>query len=106
MANEVMSVVDPLGNTIFLLEGICIENETPDSDIYDTAFKVIQKPAMMIKIETDHLLQHYYFRSVGWHNTLLISVLFNDGKWLSDKCIRNPTNEQLSTLLKNGKQLL
>ena len=34
MANEVMSVKDPLGNTIFLLEGICVENEEPDPEIY------------------------------------------------------------------------
>jgi hypothetical protein len=108
MANEVMSVEDPLGNTIHLLEGLCFENGHPDADaeIYDTAFNVIQKPAMMIKIEKDLTIRHYYYRSVGWHNTMLISVIFNDGKWLSDKCILNPSREELSTLLKDGKQVL
>ena len=105
MADEVMSVVDPLGNTIFLLDGLCIENEKTDTEIYDTAFNVIQKPAMIIKFETDHIIQHYYFRSIGWHNTMLISVLFIEGKWLSDKCFRNPTNEELSRLLRDGKQI-
>ncbi|MGZ5190517.1 MAG: hypothetical protein ACXWCZ_05820 [Flavisolibacter sp.] len=106
MANEVMSVVDPFGNTIFLLEGICVENEESDAEIYDTAVNVIQKPAMVIEVEKENSFQHYYFRSIGWHNTMLISVLFSDGKWVSDKCIRNPSNEELSALLKMGKQIL
>ena len=106
MANEVMSVKDPLGNTIFLLEGICVENEEPDPEIYDSATTVIQKPAMIIRVESDQIIQHYYFRSVGWHNTLLISVQFNGEKWISDKCFRNPSNEKLAALLKNGKQIL
>ena len=106
MANEVMSVNDPLGNTIFLLEGLCIENEEPGNEVYDTAIHVIQKPAMVIRIETDQIIRHYYYRSIGWHNTMLISVLFKNGKWLSDKCIRNPSNEELTDLMKTGKQLL
>jgi hypothetical protein len=106
MANEVISVIDPLGNTIYLQENICVENEKPDPEIYDTAINVIQKPAMLIKVEKDHSVQHYYFRSVGWQNTMLISVVFASGKWLSDKCVRNPSNEELSELLKAGKQIL
>ena len=106
MANEVMSIVDPLGNTIILLEGLCFENEKPDPGVYDTVVNVIQKPAMMISVETDHSTLHYYYRSIEWHNTMLISVLYKNGKWYSEKCIRNPSNEVLSILLKSGKQIL
>src|SRR5690349_19344786 len=106
MANEVMSVIDPLGNTIHLLEGICFENEEPDPGIYDIAVDVIQRPAMVIKVETDNSTRQFYYRSIEWHNTMLISVLYKNGKWVSDRCIRNPSNEELSTLLRTGKQLL
>jgi hypothetical protein len=105
MANEVIPVVDPLGNTIYLLEDLCVENEEPDPEIYDTAITVIKKPAMVIETKNDHSIQHYYFRSVGWQNTILISVLLKSGKWLSDKCWRNPTYQELSDLLKTGKQI-
>jgi len=34
MASEVVSVTDPLGNDIFLLEGVCIDEEkTKDEEI-------------------------------------------------------------------------
>ena len=107
MANEVMSAVDPFGNTIFLLEGICVEgDEKIDPEIYDNAITVIQKPALMIKLETDQTTEHYYFRSVGWHNTMLISAQLINGKWESYKCVRNPSSDLLSALLKKGKQIL
>jgi hypothetical protein len=106
MANEVMSVTDPLGNTIFLLEGTCVEDEKENPEIYDTATTVIQKPALMIKLDAGPELEHYYFRSIGWHSTMLVTAIFRNGRWESYKCVRNPTNEELSSLLKKGKQLL
>ena len=107
MANEVTSVTDPLGNTIHLLEGICMdEDNKPDPEIFDSAVTVIQKPALAVRIQTDHVLEHYYFRSVGWHNTLLIIARFNNNRWESYKCVKNPSSEELSELLKNGKQII
>ncbi|MFL5788642.1 MAG: hypothetical protein ACJ748_11360 [Flavisolibacter sp.] len=107
MANEVTSATDPLGNTIFLLEGICLDEENkPDPEVYDSAVTVIQKPALVVRVETDDVLEHYYFRSVGWHNTLLITVRFRNERWESYKCVRNPSSEELSELLKNGKQII
>jgi len=106
MANEVMSVTDPLGNTIFLLEGLCSEQDRKDeADIYDNAATVIQKPALMVRVETDHTIEHNYFRSIGWHSTMLIVVSFKNGRWESKECIKNPSNEALTELLKKGKQM-
>ena len=107
MANEVMSDTDPLGNTIFLLEGICAEqDQTDEMEIYDNAATVIQKPALMVKVEVDHTIEHHYFRSIGWHSTMLIIASFKNGRWESSECIINPSNEELSALLKKGKQML
>ena|SRR5829696_2031703 len=107
MANEVMSTADPLGNTIFLLEGICIEGEEQqDPEIYDTAVTVIQKPALVIRVEDEGIIEHHYFRSIGWHNTMLITAEFRNGRWECSKCVRNPSSEELSALLKKGRQLV
>jgi hypothetical protein len=107
MTNEVTPVTDPLGNTIFLSQGICMdENQKTDPEVYDSAITVIQKPAILVKMETDHQLEHYYFRSIGWHNTMLIIARFKNERWESHKCVRNPSSEVLSELLKNGKQLI
>jgi hypothetical protein len=107
MANEVMSVTDPLGNTIFLLEGICAKQEgANEAEIYDNAATVIQKPALMIRVEVDHTVEQHYFRSVGWHSTMLIIASFTHDRWESKECIMNPSSEELSALLKKGKQMI
>jgi hypothetical protein len=104
MANEVMSIIDPLGRTIHLLEGIRVEEDDPD--IYDDVATVIQKPALLIEVDENNEIEFYYFRSVGWYNTLLIMVHFQNNQWEAYSRIKNPLNEVLNNLLKKGKQLI
>lgn len=106
MANEVMSVVDPLGNTVFLLDAICTNEKNRDNEIYDDAATVVQRPAMMIEVNEQDSKELYYYRSIGWHHTLLIVSRFVNHRWEAFHCIQNPTNRELSEILKRGRQLL
>ena len=104
MVDEV-TTVDPLGRTIHLLPEISFpENE--EEGILNDASTIIKKPALLIEIEENNEKQFYYFRSVGWNKTLLLIVRFNGGRWEAYKCIKNPSSQMLSTLLKKGKQLI
>jgi hypothetical protein len=105
MANEEMTAVDPLGKTIFLLPEACtIENEP--YEIYDDATTVIQKPALLVEVNEDNATIFYYYRSVGWNSTLLISVGWDNNRWEVMSCRRNPSSEELSGILKKGKQII
>lgn len=105
MANEIMRVTDPLGKTIFLLPGLCAD-ENEEQEIYDDATTVIEKPAMLIESRQNDETSLYYFRSVGWHNTLLITVKLKEGRWEACECKKNPSSQDLSALLKKGKQII
>lgn len=105
MANEVMSVIDPLGRTVFLLPGIAMD-KNEEQGIFDGAVTVIQKPAMLIEVSENDETEFYYFRSVGWNYTMLIKVQFKNGRWEAYHCIKNPSNKELTQILKRGKQIL
>jgi len=107
MTNE-DPVVDPLGKKIYLIPEICIsENELhEEEEIYDDIATVIKKPALIIEVTKDKETEFYYFRSVGWENTLLINVHYHNDRWEAYECKKNPDSNELSTLIKKGKQLL
>jgi hypothetical protein len=105
MANEVFTAVDPFGKTIFLLHGIGLDGNE-EHEIFDNAATVIQKPAILIEAKENDTAELYYFRSIGWHNTMLIKVKFNNNRWEAYNCTKNPSSEELSALLKKGKQLI
>jgi hypothetical protein len=48
----------------------------------------------------------YYYRSVGWQRTMLIKVHFQNNRFEIAQCIRNPSNDMISVIMKSGKQLL
>jgi hypothetical protein len=104
MANEV-TAIDPLGKTIYLLPGIFF-TENKEQEIYDDAAMVIKKPAMLIEVKEKNEAQFYYIRSVGWNNTLLLTVRLNNNRWEAYNCIKNPPGEMLATVLKKGKQII
>src|SRR5688572_23081645 len=107
MKSEARVVTDPLQNTVYLLQGLCKEEESLNNEeIYDDAATVIMKPAMMIQSREGEQTVFYYFRSVGWHNTMLITVENTNNRWEAFQCIRNPSNEQLSEIMKKGRQLI
>lgn len=107
MANEVFTAVDPFGKTIFFLHGIRIGiNDKEEHEIFDNAATVIQKPAILVEVKENDKTEFFYFRSIGWHNTMLIKARFNNNRWEAYNCIKNPASEELSALLKRGKQLI
>ena len=107
MTNEENAVIDPLGNTIFLLQDVCLnQHADQDSLIYDDAATAIRKPALFIEVKENEKTELFYFRSVGWNHTILIKARFNNNRWEIDKCTINPSTEQLSEILQKGKQLL
>jgi hypothetical protein len=104
MPNEV-AVIDPLGKTIYLLPGILFsENEA--EEIYDDATVVIKKPALLVEVHENNATQLYYFRSIGWNKTLLIITRRDNERWEAYSCVKNPSSEILSAILKKGKQLI
>jgi hypothetical protein len=86
MANEV-TTIDPLGKTIHLLPAILFPDNKA-GEIYDDAATVIQKPAILIEANENNETEYHYFRSVGWNNTLLITVRFKNGRWEAYKCVK------------------
>lgn len=105
MANEVRSVIDPLGKIIYLLPGISID-KNEETGIYDDVAAVIQKPAMLIELKENDEAEFCYFRSIGWNQTMLIKVQFNNARWEAYDYVKNPSNQELSALLKRGTQIL
>ena len=104
MPNEV-AVTDPLGKTIYLLPGIFFsQNEV--EEVYDDATAIIKKPAMLIEVRENNSTEFYYFRSIGWKKTLLVVTRWSNNRWEAYKCLKNPSSEILSAILKKGKQLV
>jgi hypothetical protein len=103
MPNEVIAV-DPLGKAIHLPKISYDGNET--AEIYDDAATVIEKPALIIEVTENGETQFYYFRSVGWNNTLLIIVRFIHDRWEAFDFVKNASSQLLLSVLKKGKQIL
>ena len=106
MKHEVRFITDPLGNTIQLPNECGSAADETVSDDYDDAATVILKPAMVFRVKEGKQEIMYYFRSVGWHKTMLIVVNYHLGKWEHTKCIMDPSNEMLSEIMKKGTQLI
>lgn len=105
MANEVASVMDPLGKNIYLLSNIILD-KNEDDGIYDDATTIIRKPAILIELKEEDRSELYYFRSIGWNKTMMIKVRFNNNRWEAYQCIKNPSSNEVTSLLRKGKQLI
>lgn len=107
MANESRSVTDPKGNEVFLLQDPGMElREDPESEIYDDAGVVVSRPALLIEEDSGGERLLHYFRSIGWNNTMLITAHFQNGRWEAGQYQRNPSSDQISALLRRGRQLI
>ncbi|HUR11062.1 MAG TPA: hypothetical protein VM012_06820 [Flavitalea sp.] len=105
MAKERGNISDPFGNHVYLLPGLCAHDSKEDEvGMYDDATTVISKPAMVIEIKSEKEL--HYFRSIGWHRTMLVMARKATDGWEAYRCITNPSNEEISALLKKGKQII
>lgn len=105
MANEAIAI-DPLGNAVYLLDQICHSDPGKEQEIYDDATTVIQKPAILVEISEENEKQLYYFRSIGWHHTLLIIARYFNNRWEAYDSVKDPSNDELAAILKKGKQIL
>jgi len=107
MANGERSITDPFGRTIYFSEDICQDEETKEpNEIYDGVATVIEKPILMFEVREGDALLLYYYRSVGWHKTMLVMVEKKEDRWVTTNCIRNPDTNRLSALMKTGRQLI
>jgi hypothetical protein len=104
MPNEV-AAIDPLGRTVHILPGILF-SENQGQEIYDDATTVIKKPSLLVEVDENNVTQFYYFRSIGWNETLLIISRWGNDRWEAYSCVKNPSSETLSAILKKGNQLI
>ena len=106
MANEEKILTDPLGNRVQLSRDLCdLDGKHVSPDIYDDVSDVIEKPAFIIEMQLGPVIEHHYFRSIGWHHTLLLTARKTNDEWKVSQCTNNPATEKLSHLLKNGKKI-
>jgi hypothetical protein len=106
MTYDARPVTDPLGHDIFLVNdfqqgytGTRTEHTTDD------VLNVVRKPAILVSLHNG-AEKLFYFRSIDWHNTLLLEVAFHHNRWEAIKAIWNPASEVLANLLKKGKKLI
>jgi hypothetical protein len=106
MATEETVIKDPLGNHIRLPKNLCdLEGKEVSPEIYDDADTAIKKPAFIIETMQEGRTELHYFRSIGWHHTLLLTVRKKDGEWVASTCILNPERKHLTYLLTQGKKI-
>lgn len=104
MAKNKIIVTDPRGNKIRLQKGLCVFKDFPlGKDAYDDLASVIEKPIIMIQMKDE---KTYYYRSVGWNITLLVTAVKKNNEWLAETCLLNPDPKMLSALLKEGNQII
>jgi len=107
MANEERIITDPLGNQVRIEPSLCDAGLQPThSDTYDDPFDVIRRPIMLIELSDSPTPQLCYYRSIGWDTTLLIMAKKMDDEWEAYRCIKNPSPETVTDLLKKGRQLI
>ena len=99
------SVIGALRRTIHLLSGIRID-KNEEMGIYDEVSTVVQEPAILIELNENNKTDFCYFRSIGWHQTMLIKAQFRNERWEAFYFLRNPSNKKLSAVIKRGKQIL
>lgn len=63
----------------------------------------ITHPAMIIGLEAESV--RYYYRSIDWNLTLLVRVALEEEVWVTVSGQWNPASQELTELIKKGKQL-
>jgi hypothetical protein len=97
---------DPFGHQIIVesldLSASSVAFPEPHTAISDA----IRKPALLIEINGSSQPKLYFFRSVNWNHTLLIGAHLKGDEWKTFTYVQDPSNAELSELLKKGKQLI
>ena len=101
--NNTETIIDPLGNEVLLPQNLSDLNYLGIDilEVFDKPSKVIEAPAMMMQV-SGAFDENYYFRSVGWENSLLIGTKKIAGKWTVHTVLRNPSSQQLREIYKTG----
>jgi len=106
MATEDMILTDPLGHSIWLSQTILtLIAEQLISEVYGDIAAIIQKPALIIETVQESGLELHFFRSVGWHTTVLLSAKKAGDLWTAYHCLKNPSSACLHNLLRKGRQV-
>jgi hypothetical protein len=107
MTEEVVYINDPLGRKICIRKKLCSQEieQIASLDLYDDFYTVLSKPAMLIET-SDTPKELVYFRSIGWHFSVLIKVKCIGHSWEAYTCMFNPPDGDIVELLKAGKQII
>jgi hypothetical protein len=107
MANEERIVKDPFGNHVRISQDICDEMVlSAHTETLDDTFEVIRKPIILIELTDSPTVQLCYYRAISWDTTLLVICRKVDEEWEAFRCLKNPTHQVISDLLKKGRQLI
>ena len=100
-------IVDPLGNSIAIpLQLLDVNEELFQSkDVYDNFTAIIEKPAMLFKMQNG-TVELYYLRAIGWNKTVLLGVHKRDGHYEAFNFELDPTSERLQELHLKGERLI
>ena len=100
MNDENSIVKDPLGNIVFISDELCVAEQEAMEESFDPVARIIESPAYMVDVAGTEM---YYIRAVDWDNIMLVEAVMNSGKWQAGICIKNPSREYISTIIKKGK---
>ena len=98
---------DPLGNEIVINQTVLDLNDQiiQSEDIFDTINKVIERPAMLFKMNEEEICL-YYLRAIGWHKTMLIGVQKTTLYFEVVNYQMDPPLERLRELQASGQRLI
>lgn len=74
-------------------------------EIFDDVSKVIEKPIMLFKMDSENI-QLYYLRAVGWNKTMLLSVRKIDAQFEVVNYEMDPPIERINELHVKGQRLI
>lgn len=99
-------IKDPFGNEVIIQDEIFRAVQEKSSDeILDDITTVIEKPAMMFKMNAGRA-QLYYMRAVGWNKMMLIIAQKKQDHFEVTNCEIDPSAKRLSDLYHWADQLL
>jgi hypothetical protein len=102
--NNSETVIDPLGNEVLFPKHLTdlggLGKELPD--VYDMPSRVIEAPALMMQV-SGSTEENYYYRSIGWENTLLIGTKKIGNRWIVHSILNNPSGQHLRDIYKAGE---
>ena len=88
-------LLDPLGNTIQIPEGISEECTRKITEISE----VITTPNFMIRERGEKM---YFFRLIAWHINMMVEVCLRENDFVVASCQENPSADFISLLLTKG----